>query len=126
MESINEFATVLGYEVHRSGGKSRDAIRTVDLDRHLIEVLRQQRKLQAEEQLKASTYEATDYVFTKPVGGEYHPQHLPRLLGKISAEVGLPRLTARPSPHERTLILASGVPPKVAAERIGDALFGDQ
>jgi integrase len=119
---VNEFATVLGYDVRRSSGKSRDAVRTIDLDHHLVDVLRQQRKLQAEEQLKAATYEASDYVFTKETGGPYHPQYLSRLLGKISTEVGLPRLTAHGLRHtSATLMLASGVPPKVAAERLGHA-----
>ncbi len=119
---VNEFATVLGYDVHRSTGKSREAIRTVDIDPHLVEVLRLQRRLQAEEELRAAEYEATDYVFTKERGGTYHPQYLSRLLGKISTEVGLPRLTAHGLRHtSATLMLASGVPPKVAAERLGHA-----
>ena len=119
---VNEFATVLGYDVQRSSGKSHEAIRTIDLDRHLVDVLRQQRKLQAAEQLRAPTYEASDYVFTKATGGAYHPQYLSRLLGRISTEVGLPRLTAHGLRHtSATLMLASGVPPKVAAERLGHA-----
>ena len=119
---VNEFATVLGYDVHRSSGKSHEAIRTIDLDRHLVDVLRQQRKLQSAEQQKAPTSEASDYVFPKETGGAYHPQYLSRLLGKISTEVGFPRLTAHGLRHtSATLMLASGVPPKVAAERLGHA-----
>jgi integrase len=119
---VNEFATVLGYDVQRSTGKSREAIRTVDVDAHLVEALRLQRRLQAEEELRAPEFETTDYVFTKERGGAYHPQYLSRLLGKISTEVGLPRLTAHGLRHtSATLMLASGVPPKVAAERLGHA-----
>ena len=119
---ISEFATVLGYDVHRSEGKSSEAIRTVDVDVHLSDVLRQQRKRQAAEQLAAAIYEPSDYVFTKPNGGPYHPQFLSRLLGRISAELDLPRLTAHGLRHtSATLMLASGVPPKVAAERLGHA-----
>ena len=119
---INEFATVLGYEVQKSSGKSNDAIRAIDLDTHLADVLRQQRRHQAEEQLAAASYEQTDFVFTKPTGGAYHPQYLSRLLGRISGELDLPRLTAHGLRHtSATLMLASGVPPKVAAERLGHA-----
>ncbi len=119
---VNEFATVLGYNVQRSGGKSREAIRTIDLDAHLVDVLRQQRRLQAQEQLEAEVYKETDYVFTKRTGGAYHPQFLSRLLGRISGELDLPRLTAHGLRHtSATLILTSGVPPKVAAERLGHA-----
>ncbi len=119
---INEFATVLGYEVRQSSGKSNDAIRTIDLDSHLVGVLREQRRRQAEEHLAAASYDETDYVFTKPEGGAYHPQYLSRLLGRISGELDLPRLTAHGLRHtSATLMLASGVPPKVAAERLGHA-----
>jgi integrase len=59
-------------------------------------------------------------VFTRPVGGPYHPQYLSRLLGRYSEELGLPRLTAHGLRHTcATLMLANGVPPKVAAERLG-------
>lgn len=82
-----------------SVGKSRDAVRTIDLDGELVKVLLRQRKLQATEQLAASWWEARDYVFTKPGGGPYHPQYLPRVLGSFSAELGLPRLTAHGLRH---------------------------
>ncbi|MFT7602386.1 MAG: integrase [Acidimicrobiales bacterium] len=118
---INEFASVLGYEVKKSSGKSNDAIRTIDIDSHLVGVLETQRNLQTNEQ-QAADYLETDFVFTKTAGGAYHPQYLSRLLGRISPEVGLPRLTAHGLRHtSATLMLASGVAPKVAAERLGHA-----
>ncbi len=118
---INEFASTLGYDVVPSSGKSRDAIRTIDIDDHLVAVLDQQRKRQAAES-RAAGYMSSEYVFTKSAGGAYHPQYLSRLLGKISTEIGLPRLTAHGLRHtSATLMLASGVPPKVAAERLGHA-----
>jgi integrase len=105
-----------------SAGKSRQAVRTIDLDDGLVAVLRQQRKLQAEEQLAASRWQDTDYVFTKPEGGSYHPQYLSRILGTYTSELGLPRLTAHGLRHtSATLMLASGIPPKIAAERLGHA-----
>jgi len=54
------------------------------------------------------------------LAGHYHPQYLSRLLGTFSSELGLPRLTAHRLRHTSTS-LASGVPPKVAAERLGPA-----
>lgn len=119
---IVEFASTLGYELVSSHGKSRDAVRTIDLDDGLVGALRQQRKQQAAERLAAEDYVASEYVFTKPGGGSYHPQNLSKLLGRLSAEVGLPRLTAHGLRHtSATLMLASGIPPKVAAERLGHA-----
>ena len=119
---IVDFASTLGHDLVPSTGKSRDAVRTIELDTGLISVLRQQRALQAAEQLAAFEWQETDYVFTKPDGGHYHPQALSRLLGAYSAELKLPRLTAHGLRHtSATLMLSSGVPPKVAAERLGHA-----
>ena len=119
---INEFATVLGHDVHTSSGKSDDATRTIDIDPRLVEVLQQQRRQQVAEQLASSRYEESDLVFTKETGGPYHPQYLSRLLGNLSVEMGLPRLTAHGLRHTcATLMLDRGVAPKVAAERLGHA-----
>ena len=72
--------------------------------------------------LASADFEASDFVFTKPDGGPYHPQWVSRLLATYTKELGLPRLTAHGLRHtSATLMLASGVPPKVAAERLGHA-----
>ena len=114
--------STLGHELVPSTGKSRDAVRTIDLDEHLVDVLRRQRKLQAKEQLASVKWMDSDYVFTKAGGGPHHPQYLSRLLGTYTAELGLPRMTAHGLRHtSATLMLATGVPPKVAAERLGHA-----
>lgn len=119
---IVDFVSTLGYDLVPSSGKSRDAVRTIELDDGLAAVLRKQRKLQASERLAASKWEESDYVFTKAAGGQYHPQSLSQLLGRYSAELRLPRLTAHGLRHSSaTLMLASGVAPKVAAERLGHA-----
>jgi integrase len=119
---VVDFVSALGHDLVASSGKSRDAVRTIDLDDGLVDVLRRQHKLQAEEQLAATRWELSDYVFTQPGGGAYHPQYLSKLLGRYSAELGLPRLTAHGLRHtSATLMLASGVPAKVAAERLGHA-----
>ena len=119
---VVEFVSGLGYNMVPSSGKSRDAVRTVDLDDGLVRVLRAQRKLQAEERLAATNYIETDHVFSRQTGGPYHPVNLSKLLGRMTVEVGLPRLTAHGLRHTcATLMLANGVPPKVAAERLGHA-----
>lgn len=118
--AVVEFSTYLGHEVVASSGKSADAIRRIDIDKSLADVLRVQRSQQARERLATEHYEESDHVFTRTVGGPYHPQYLSRLLGRYSEELGLPRLTAHGLKHTcATLLLANGVPPKVAAERIG-------
>jgi len=119
---VVDFVSTLGYDLVASDGKSRDATRSIDLDDGLVRVLRAQRKLQAEERLVAVDYLDSDYVFTRPAGGSYHPTNLSKLLGRMTAEIGLPILTAHGLRHtSATLMLANGVPPKVAAERLGHA-----
>jgi integrase len=117
---VVEFSTVLRHEVVSSPGKSKDAVRSIDLDRGLIRVLKSHRTEQAKERLAALSYDESDHVFTKPSGGPYHPQYLSRLLSRTTEELGLPRLSAHGLRHTcATLMLANGVPPKVAAERLG-------
>ena len=118
---LNEFPTTIGYRLTPSEGKNRAAIRTIDLDRRLVEILELQAEHQTQERAQPG-YESSDYVFTKPAGGHYHPQTISKRLARESELVGLPRLTAHGLRHTcATLMLAGGVPPKVAAERLGHA-----
>jgi integrase len=117
---VVDFVSTLGHDLVTSAGKSRDAVRTIDLDDGLVRVLCLQRTTQSQERLAAVTYAKSDFVFTKPNGGSYHPQYLSRMIARYSEELRLPRLTAHGLRHtSATLMLASGVPPKVAAERLG-------
>jgi len=116
---IVEFASTLGWDLVESQGKSATATRTVDLDAGLVAVLKQQREMQRFE-ARQEDYVESDYAFTKPGGGYYHPQVISKALGQASTDAGLPRLTAHGLRHtSATLMLASGIPPKVAAERLG-------
>lgn len=118
---VVEFVSTLGWEVVAAPGKSDTAIRTVDLDPGLVRVLQRQREMQRFE-ARAPGYEPSEYVFTKPAGGPYHPQTLSKSLAHKAQRAGLPRLTAHGLRHtSATLMLDNGVPPKVAAERLGHA-----
>jgi len=119
---VVDFVSTLGYDLVPSTGKSKDAVRTIELDDGLVGVLRQQKDMQNTERRAATEWVESDLVFTAAAGGQYHPQSLSRLLATYSEELGLPRLTAHGLRHtSATLMLASGVPPKVAAERLGHA-----
>jgi len=117
---VVEFVSTLGHDLVPSQGKSRDAVRTIDLDAGLVMVLEKQKQVQCADQAAAAEYQSSEFVFTKPEGGSYHPQRLSRMLGTYTKELDLPRLTAHGLRHtSATLMLAGGVPPKVAAERLG-------
>jgi len=119
---VAEFSTTLGYRVVPSNGKSSTATRPVDLDAGLVGVLTRQRTQQAKDELASAEYVSSDFVFTRRQGGPYHPQTLSRALGRLTERAHLPRLTAHGLRHSSaTLMLDSGVHPKVAAERLGHA-----
>jgi integrase len=119
---IVDFVSTLGYDMMPSSGKSRESVRTVELDDGLADVLRQQKVLQKSERAASDVWIESDFVFTRPDGGQYHPMNLSRLLATYTTELDVPRLTAHGLRHtSATLMLASGVPPKVAAERLGHA-----
>lgn len=120
MVRVVEFSVYVGHQVVSSPGKSKDPVRSIDLDAGLVRVLRALRAAQAKERLAASDCVDSDFVFTKPSGGPYHPQYLSRLLSHTTEELDLPRLSAHGLCQTcATLMLANGVPPKVAAERLG-------
>lgn len=119
---ISEFSTTLGYAVVPSNGKSATATRSIDLDAGLVAVLARQKAQQEADDVASSAYIPSDFVFTRRQGGPYHPQTLSQALGRLSERAGLPRLTAHGLRHtSATLMLDSGVHPKVAAERLGHA-----
>ena len=119
---IVDFVSTLGYDMMPSSGKSRESVRTVELDDGLADVLRKQKVLQKSERSASDDWIESDFVFTRPDGGQYHPMNLSRLLATYTTELDVPRLTAHGLRHtSATLMLASGVPPKVAAERLGHA-----
>jgi integrase len=102
--------------VVRSAGKSSTAVRTIDLDENLVAVLRMQLRMQEVRREESADH----YVFAKRSGEPFHPQYLSKLLAKQAVAAGLPRLTAHGLRHtSATLMLDSGVPAKVAAERLG-------
>ena len=62
---IVDFVSTLGYDMMPSVGKSRDAIRTIDLDDGLADVLRKQKVIQRAEHLAATDCIESDLVFTR-------------------------------------------------------------
>ncbi len=120
---VVEFVSTLGYDTLPSRGKSRDAVRTVELDDGLVAVLRRQRAQQAKEKLASAEWVDSDYVFTKPAGGPYHPQFLSRMLGACTSGLDLPRLTAHGLRHtSATLMQMSDVAKDASFDTVRDVL----
>ncbi|MDP1820366.1 MAG: tyrosine-type recombinase/integrase [Acidimicrobiales bacterium] len=64
---------------------------------------------------------AADLVFTWPDGSAIHPDALSKIIARLSAEAGLPRITAHGLRHSfATAAVAARVPVEVVAARLGN------
>lgn len=102
--------------------KSRRSRRVIALDSRTVTILREHRKRQNEERLRAGeAWENLDLVFTDELGDIYSPDTFTRTTKRLAEEAGVPVL----GPHDAarhtwaTLALSSGVHPKVVQERLG-------
>lgn len=102
--------------------KSRRSRRVIALDSRTVAVLREHRKDQNQERLRAgSAWENLELVFTNEIGGMVNPDWFTRTTKTLAGKAGVPALT----PHDAarhtwaTLALSSGVHPKVVQERLG-------
>ncbi len=102
------------------GGRSR----SLDLDAATVAVLREHRKRQLAERLKAGpTWGGDDvHVFTTEAGAPVFPDTPSQLMPKLIARAGLPPMRLHDLRHlHATLLLLAGVPVHVVAERLGHA-----
>lgn len=71
-----------------------------------------------------SVWEDRDLVFTDLSGGYFNPRYLEKLMRKVVAEAGLPRITLHGLRHSAaTLLLSMGVPLKVIQEILGHSSY---
>ena len=102
--------------------KTSSSLRSVPIGRYTVEALRDHRRRQAEERIRAgTTWEDQGLIFTNTYGrpvdaGELLRSHHYRLLDRA----GVPRVRFHDLRHTAaTLMLAQGVHPKVVSERLG-------
>ncbi|WP_431239258.1 tyrosine-type recombinase/integrase [Mycolicibacterium aichiense] len=122
----NNRVVVGGQARDKAGGKTRNADRTISIDRTTTTVLRDWRQLQeAERAFYQTDYHPGDYVFTYQDGRPVHPQSIRQRFDRLAAAAGLPRITFHDLRHSyATGALRAGVSPKVVSERIGHANVG--
>lgn len=104
--------------------KSRRSRRVIALDATTVAVLREHRRRQNEERLRAgSAWADLGLAFTNELGEIVNPVWFTRTTKKLATEAGVPPLTPhRAARHTwATLALSSGVHPKVVQERLGHA-----
>jgi integrase len=103
--------------------KTRLSRRSIALSSEAVALLRQHRVRQAEAKLLAGpAYQDQGLVFASGIGTPVEPGNLRRSWLGITAAAGLPGLRVHDLRHAHaTLMLGSGVHPKVVSERLGHA-----
>jgi integrase len=103
--------------------KSAAARRVVKLDPETVAMLRSHRAQQLERRLALGPiWHELDLVFCTGDGKALNPNNLYRILDKVMARAGVPRIRLHDLRHSHTtLLLAAGMPIKAVSERLGHA-----
>lgn len=101
--------------------KSVSSSRTIELPDGLIPILKRHSALQARNRLKlGSGYHTGNYVYCQTDGSPYCPGYLSRKFNAFLKKHKLKQIRLHDLRHSHaTLMLACGVPAKVASERLG-------
>ena len=125
--TLHNNRVVVGGQAHdKAGGKTRNADKTISIDRATVAALRRWRDVQDSERAFFETdYHPGNYVFTYQDGRPLHPDSIRERFDRLAAAAGLPRITFHDLRHSyATGALRAGVSPKVISERIGHANVG--
>ncbi|MGH9135689.1 MAG: tyrosine-type recombinase/integrase, partial [Acidimicrobiales bacterium] len=104
--------------------KTARSRRAVSLDPDTVAALRDHRRRQNEERLRAGESSSGEggFVFTNEIGKPVHPSALSRLFVSSVARAGLPAIRLHDLRHTyATVALGAGVHPKIVSERLGHA-----
>ena len=119
--SLNRGLVSIGYEVHQSRGKTRNARRPIDLDSTTLSVLEAWRGLQRAE-AGATGVELDGWMFTDGDGQPVHPHAVTPAFERIARRAGVPVIRLHELRHTHgTLLIKAGVPVIVVSERLGHA-----
>lgn len=123
--AIRESAEQVGTEVRYKETKSGKA-RTVNLSTTVVDELRRHRLAQAEEQLKLGIRPDDDsFVVAQFDGRPLKPTSLTHEWTRLLAKTALPQIRFHDLRHSHaTQLLAAGVHPKIASERLGHSTIG--
>jgi integrase len=118
---IRQTVIAVQHEIRFSTPKTTTGRRSIALDPSTVAVLRTWRRQQAQERLALGPgYQDHDLVFAKPDGRPLHPERFSREFDRRVKRWRLPRITLHGLRHTwATLALASGIPSKIVAERLG-------
>ncbi|MFJ7422775.1 tyrosine-type recombinase/integrase [Streptomyces uncialis] len=122
---VTEQLVSVAYEVHEDVPKA-DSVRTIRLNSDSIALLKAWRKEQAREKkvwrerTKGPWGNASNRVFTREDGTQYHPQYFSDRWDRLVGSSGLPPIRLHDGRHEAgSLALAAGVAPKAVQAMLG-------
>lgn len=106
--------------------KTQRGRRTIVLPDFAVEILRQHRKAQAAQRLRAgAAWRDEGLVVTTSLGGHMDPGEVTRRFKTLAEKAGAPGVRFHDLRHAyATMLLASGVHPKIASEALGHSTVG--
>ena len=119
--SVRRAVVIVNGMPHVKPPKTARSRRTVELDSQTVAVLREHRKAQLEERLRAGTaWTPGEWVFTNEIGIPLRPDWVGRRFSTLVEAAGLRPIPMRMLRHSHaTALLAAGEHPKVVQERLG-------
>lgn len=121
--SVNRGLVAVGYELHQTRGKTDNSRRCIDLDQTTLRILAGWRALQAAE-YTAIGVDDPGWMFTTATGEPVHPHSISQTFDRIVRRAPVPVIRLHDLRHTHgSLLIASGVNPKVVSERLGHAQF---
>jgi integrase len=119
--ALNRGLVTVGYQLHETRGKTRNAPRPINLDATTVAVLRAWGSWQQTEQ-RVVGIDGDGWVFTDAAGHPIHPHAVSQAFERIAQRAGVPAIRLHDMRHTHaTLLIKAGVPVKVVSERLGHA-----
>ena len=126
LKVLNTLQRITGKGLVEGIPKTDKSRRSIKLGQDIVKIFRKIQTAQVEARLAAgSLWQQTDFVFTKPDGAPIDPDSVTHEFTRIIRENELPKLNFHGLRHAHaTLLLTSGIHPKVVSERLGHSNIG--
>jgi integrase len=119
--ALNRGIVSVGYELHETRGKTRNAPRPIQLDPTTTDLLRAWRTWQASEQAAVGV-DGHGWVVGDPNGQPVHPHAISQAFERLARRACVPVIRLHDVRHTHaTLLIRAGVPVEVVSERLGHA-----
>ncbi|HVF73404.1 MAG TPA: tyrosine-type recombinase/integrase [Acidimicrobiales bacterium] len=122
---LNRGLVAVGYEIHQTRGKTKNARRAIALDDTTLTILAGWRDFQAAEFAAVGITNDDRWVFTDGAGKPVHPHSVYEAFRRIVHNAGVSTIRFHDLRHTHgSLLIQDGIPVKVVSERLGQANIG--